>query len=73
MVEIISKDIAINAKEPKKILCDNKTAISLTTNLVFDQIKHIEIDHDFNRERIDSRDMVLSHVKSVDQVAYVFT
>lgn len=44
---------------------DNKAAINLANNLVtHDHTKHMEIDRHFLRDKIDSKELILSYIKS---------
>ncbi|CAH9095526.1 unnamed protein product, partial [Cuscuta europaea] len=59
---------------PPIILCDNLSATFLTANPVFHQrSKHIKIDFHFVREQVQSGALVVRHVRSIDQVADIFT
>lgn len=60
-------------EEPTHMYCDNKAAINIMNNHVFhDCTKHIEIDHHFIKEKIDSKELVLSYIKLEDQMADMF-
>lgn len=59
---------------PPIILCDNLSATFLSANPVFHQrSKHIKIDYHFVREQVAAGDLVVRHVRSLDQVADIFT
>ncbi|KAM1950976.1 hypothetical protein ACFX15_005640 [Malus domestica] len=56
------------------LLCDNISAIALSTNPVFhDKSKHIEIDYHFVRKRVTRGDLQVQHVSSADQSADILT
>lgn len=56
------------------ILCDNVGAIFMTKNPVIStRSKHIALDFHFIREQVESKQLQISHVSSVDQVADIFT
>ncbi|KHN38033.1 Copia protein, partial [Glycine soja] len=56
------------------LFCDNKSTINLASNPAHhEQSKHIDIDHHFIREYIQSKVVKLVHVKSQHQVVDVFT
>jgi len=56
------------------LFCDNKSAISPASTLAHhERSKHIDIDHHFIREYVQSKVIKLVHVKSQHQVADVFT
>ncbi|CAN6447253.1 unnamed protein product [Victoria cruziana] len=73
-VKILLNDIGIQVDDMMRFYCDNKAAISLSNNPVMhDQTKHVEIDRHFVREKIDSKELILSYIKTEDQIADVFT
>ncbi|KAL4565709.1 hypothetical protein LXL04_029812 [Taraxacum kok-saghyz] len=56
------------------ILCDNIGAIFMTKNPVIrTRSKHIALDFHFIREQVESNDLSISSVSSVDQLADIFT
>jgi len=56
------------------LFCDNKFAISLASNPAHhEQSKHIDIDHHFILEYVQSKVVKIVHVKSQHQVVDVFT
>jgi histone deacetylase 1/2 len=59
---------------PPLIHCDNISAISLASNLVFhSRMKHLQIDYHFARERVIKGDLFVQHVSSADQFADIPT
>lgn len=51
---------------------DNKVVINLSNNpILHDRMKHIGIDKHFNREKIDSNELVLLYVNIEDQMANI--
>ena len=57
-----------------KIMIDNKSAQSLAKNLVFhDRSKHIDTKYHFIQKSIANRVVELEYMKSMDQVANIFT
>lgn len=57
-----------------KLYCNNKVVINLSNNpVLYDQTKHVEIDHYFIREKIDSKQLVLPYIRFEYQVADMFT
>ena len=56
------------------VLCDNISAIYLSTNLISHQrSKHIDIDVHFVREHVASGFIRFIHVKTTQQIANIFT
>lgn len=55
MDEFILNGFKIKYEAPMKLLCTNKSAISIAHNSVWhDKTKHIEIDRHFIKEKLDS-------------------
>ena len=55
-------------------MMDNKSAIALVKNLVFhDRSKHIETKYHFIRQCIENMHVEVEYVKSLDQIADIFT
>ncbi|CAN6458627.1 unnamed protein product [Victoria cruziana] len=64
-LKIVLRDLGMEATQPMKMICDNKTTINLANNPVLhDQMKHVELVRHFIREKIDSKELVLSYVRS---------
>lgn len=59
---------------PHQIRCDNQSAIALAANLVYHaRTKHVEVDYHFIREKVMSKQVVIHHIGSRDQIADIFT
>jgi hypothetical protein len=70
----ILEDVGEKRKGPTCINCDNKISIKLANNLVFhSRTKHIEIQHHFVRERIESKEIDQICCNTSDNVADIFT
>ena len=55
------------------LLCDNECAIKIAHNLVqHSRTKHIDIHHHFLRDHVNREDIVISHVRTEDQLADIF-
>ncbi len=51
------------------MICNNQSSIKLVKNLVFHaQTKHIEIQHHFIREKVQSEDIIVEYVSALDQM-----
>ena len=60
--------------EATPIMCDNKSAIAMTKNLVYhSRTKHIAIKHHFIREAVEDDEIQIKYSKTEDQVADIFT
>ena len=52
-IKIILSDLGIKWKEPMKLYCDIKSAISIAHNPVqHDRTKHVEVDRHFIKEKL---------------------
>ena len=70
----ILEDIGEKQTEPTKVHCDNQSAIKLAHNLVYHaRRKHIELQHHFIRENIESKEIELIYCNTSDNVAHIFT
>ncbi|XP_050915169.1 secreted RxLR effector protein 161-like [Lathyrus oleraceus] len=59
---------------PTKIYCDNKSAITLSKNLVFHgRSKHIDIQFHKIRELIAEKEVVIEYCPAEEQIADIFT
>jgi hypothetical protein len=56
--------------EPSSPLCDNESAIKIAYNpCEHSRIKHIDIQHHFLRDHAIKGDIVISHVRTNEQLA----
>ncbi|CAM8989726.1 unnamed protein product [Rhodiola kirilowii] len=68
------QEMDVHIQQPPILLCDNLSATFLTANPVFHQrSKHIKIDYHFVREQVASGNLIVRHVRSLDQIADIFT
>jgi hypothetical protein len=73
-IKQVLTDMNIKVEEPMKIFCDNQSARHIATNPVFhERTKHIEVECHFVREKIQSKEIETSFVKSGDQLADILT
>jgi hypothetical protein len=56
------------------LLCDNESAIKIAYNpYEYSRTKHIDIQHHFLRDYAIKGDIAISHVRTNDQLADIFT
>ena len=73
-VKQLLSDIGIIQNDPMKMFCDNEAARHIASNPVFhERTKHIEVDCHFIREKIQSKEIESSFVRSEEQLADIFT
>ena len=57
-----------------KLDCDNKITISVAHNPIYhDRTKHVEVDKDFVKQRVEVRVIYMTYVLTKQQVADVLT
>ena len=60
--------------KPTKVYCDNQSAVKLPHNPVYhERTKHIELQHHFIRENIESKKIKLIYCNTSDNVTDIFT
>ena len=68
------RELGFPSKSPMNLYCDNKSAIEIVQNPVqHDRTKHVEIDRHFIKEKLESKVLRLSYVKSEDQLTDIHT
>lgn len=59
---------------PIPLHCENLSSIHLAKNFIFHaQTKHVEVHYHFITEKVLLEEIKLEHVKTKDQIAYLFT
>ncbi|XP_072062114.1 secreted RxLR effector protein 161-like [Arachis hypogaea] len=73
-LKILLKELHLEQAKSTKIMMDNKLATALAKNPIFhDRSKHIEPKYHFIRQCIENMHVEVEYVKSLDQVADIFT
>lgn len=67
-------ELRIPIHEPPRLLCDNVGATYLCSNPVLhSRMKHISLDYHFIREQVQTNKLIVTHVSTKDQLAYLLT
>ena len=73
-MRIILDDVGANQEEQTKVHCGNHSVVKLAHNLVYNaRSKHIELQHHFVREKIESKEIELIYCNTSDNVTDIFT
>ncbi|KAJ0444187.1 putative RNA-directed DNA polymerase [Helianthus annuus] len=73
-VKRLLTEIGFPPNKPIQILCDNKAAIQISENPVqHDRTKHIEVDRNFIKEKLETGVIEFPFVRSEDQLADILT
>ena len=68
------ESMGVKQSEPTMIFEDNQACIALSKNsLVNARSKHIDIKYHFNREKVESGEVVLKYCPSAEMIADVMT
>jgi hypothetical protein len=66
--------INITPTNPTRIMCDNNASINLSEDpTLHTRVKHIDINYHFLRERVQSKEVLLSYIRSKENIADIFT
>ncbi|CAL9003229.1 unnamed protein product [Prunus brigantina] len=68
------RDLGFGPKKPMDLYCDNKAAIAIAHNPVqHDRTKHVEVDRNFIKEKLDAEIVSFPFISSEYQLADVLT
>ncbi|CAL9006242.1 unnamed protein product [Prunus brigantina] len=68
------RDLGFGPKKPMDLYCDNKAAIAIAHNPVqHDRTKHVEVDRNFIKEKLDAEIVSFPFISSEYQLAEVLT
>lgn len=68
------RDLQIDLQLPRDLYCDNKETLQIAANPRYqERTKHIEIDYNFVREKIQEALISTSHVSSQEKPTDIFT
>ena len=69
-LRILLSELGFGPKKSMVLFCDNTIAIEIANNLVqHDITKHIELNRNYNKDNINSGQITISYIKSVNQLA----
>jgi hypothetical protein len=73
-LKAILKELGVHSKDPMKLYCDNKAAISIAHNPIqHDRTKHVEVDRHFIKEKLTEGLICTSFVRTENQLADILT
>lgn len=68
------QDLHIFLAVPPHLSCDNISSLSLASNPVFhSKMKHMALDFHFVRELVQAKNLKVSYISTIDQIANIFT
>ena len=74
LIRRILEDVGEKQAEPTNIHCDNQSVVKLAHNPVYHaRTNHIELQHHFVGEKIESKEIKLMYCNTSDNVADIFT
>uniref|UniRef100_A0A2N9EW46 Integrase catalytic domain-containing protein n=1 Tax=Fagus sylvatica TaxID=28930 RepID=A0A2N9EW46_FAGSY len=73
-LKAMMKELGVHSKDPMKLYCDNKAAISIAHNPVqHDRTKHVEVDRHFIKEKLTEGLICTPFVRTENQLADILT
>lgn len=72
-IQSLLKELGVNTEAPT-LWCDNIGAICLSANPMYHpKIKHFDVNFNFVRERVQSKELLTKYIPTTDQLADVLT
>ena len=73
-IRMILKDLGGFLSLPPMLQCDNVSALALASNPIFHaRTKHIEVDYHYIREKVLIKELKVTFISTLDQLADIFT
>ena len=73
-LQSLLSELRVDVKTALVLWCDNTSTISLSANpILHSRTKHVELDLYFVREKVISKQLLVQHVPSADQIADILT
>ena len=70
----ILEDVGTKQEQATRTQCDNQSSIKLAHNPIYHaRSKHIELQHHFVREKIESKEIELTYCSTSENVVDIFT
>ena len=73
-IQVLLRELGISQAQAPSLWCDNICVTYLFANPIFHrQMKHVEVDYHFVRERVSTRQLDVRLISSKDQLANIMT